>query len=473
MKNLFYTLFIGMFLLSCGTENNPTYTLTTTVSPSEGGTISPSSGEFPEGEVISLTGIPTSSGWRFVRWEGDWSSSQNPTSITMNRDYSVVGVFERKNYPLNITIIGEGTVEERIIQQKSTEYPYETVVELTPVPSNGWKFQSWGGDLSGSEVPIQVTVSSEKNVTVTFTPNIYLSENGVIIMCPNVPIGLVGVVDGVEYEVVDRELLIQRRDEGGDLTKVCVSNVTDMGWVFSGTLHKINTFNQNIQNWDVSSVTDMSRMFSFSEFNQSIENWDVSSVTDMSGMFSFSEFNQSIENWDVSSVTDMSGMFSFSEFNQSIENWDVSSVTDMSGMFYLSVFNQLIGGWDVSSVTLMENMFTQSTFNQHIGDWDVSNVVNISQMFLGSVFNQPIGDWDVSSVWNMSDMFTRSQFNQPIGNWNVRRVLFLDGMFQNSLFNQPINQWCVRHITSEPPDFSTNSPLTPQNKPVWGTCPTP
>jgi hypothetical protein len=43
-------------------------------------------------------------------------------------------------------------------------------------------------------------------------------------------------------------------------------------------------------------------------------------------------------------------------------------------------------------------------------------------------------------------------------------------MFNNSQFNQPINNWCVPKITSEPRLFSNNSPLTPENKPVWGTC---
>jgi len=34
-----------------------------------------------------------------------------------------------------------------------------------------------------------------------------------------------------------------------------------------------------------------------------------------------------------------------------------------------------------------------------------------------------------------------------------------------------INQWCVSQFPSEPDHFSTNSPLTAENKPMWGTCP--
>ena len=56
----------------------------------------------------------------------------------------------------------------------------------------------------------------------------------------------------------------------------------------------------------------MKYMFNESKaFNQPIEKWDVSNVTDMTCMFQESKaFNQPIEKWDASNVTDMGGMFS-------------------------------------------------------------------------------------------------------------------------------------------------------------------
>ena len=55
-------------------------------------------------------------------------------------------------------------------------------------------------------------------------------------------------------------------------------------------------------------------MFSQSDINQDLSNWDVSSVTDMWGMFERArDFNQDISSWDVSSVTDMTSMFSNSD----------------------------------------------------------------------------------------------------------------------------------------------------------------
>jgi len=182
--------------------------------------------------------------------------------------------------------------------------------------------------------------------------------------------------------------------------------------------------------------------------------WDVSSVTDMSYAFVEDiDFNADISNWDVSNVTSMSNMFFYNlAFNQDISGWNTSNVTDMYFMLGdASIFNQDISSWDVSNVTTMQGMFqSASSFNQDIGSWDVSNVTRMDNMFLGtSAFNQDIGSWDVSSVTNMFQMF-----------------------FDATSFNQNISSWCVTNIVSEPTDFSTDSPLSDSNKPVWGTCPT-
>jgi uncharacterized protein (TIGR02145 family) len=215
MKHLLYSFILLGFLLSCGTENKPTYKLTTTVSPTEGGTISPSTGVFSKDEVVELIGTP-STGWRFVRWEGDWSGQVNPVNLGMNRNYNVVGIFEKRNYSLNITIVGNGTVEERIIQQKSTEYPFETVVELTPIPSEGWRFVEWGGDVSGTEVPIQITISDEKNVTATFERR-------------NFPLTITIVGEGTVTETV----IPQKSTEYSFETVVQLTPVPSEGWKFT------------------------------------------------------------------------------------------------------------------------------------------------------------------------------------------------------------------------------------------------
>ena len=55
-----------------------------------------------------------------------------------------------------------------------------------------------------------------------------------------------------------------------------------------------------------------------------------------------SSFNQPLNNWNVSKVKDMVFMFyNASSFNQPLNNWNVSNVTDMDSMFYEATsFNQ-------------------------------------------------------------------------------------------------------------------------------------
>jgi surface protein len=134
-----------------------------------------------------------------------------------------------------------------------------------------------------------------------------------------------------------------------------------------------------------------------------IGGWKTCEVTDMSELFYTNvnpqavNFNESLNNWDVSKVTDMRGIFAgAAAFNQPLEDWDVSKVTDMIAMFQgAAAYNQPLKDWDVSKVTDMPSMFKgAAAYNQPLKDWNVSKVTNLNGMFYGAAaYNQNLCAW--------------------------------------------------------------------------------
>lgn len=211
-----------------------------------------------------------------------------------------------------------------------------------------------------------------------------------------------------------------------------------------------------IGTWDVSRVTNMSKLFNEQrDFNESINGWDVSKVTTMQAMFAgCRRFNQPLDKWNMSKVTNISSMFERCiAFNQPLNSWNVSKVTSMIGTFNVcDDFNQPLNNWNVSKVTKMDGLFNGcSAFNQPLDNWNVSKVANMSHMFSHCFnFNQPLNSWNVSNVTNMSGMFGSCRnFNQPLDKWDVSNVKKMETMFILCVkFNQSLESWTVNPKTS-------------------------
>ncbi|MCS3755204.1 surface protein [Salinibacter ruber] len=172
---------------------------------------------------------------------------------------------------------------------------------------------------------------------------------------------------------------------------------------------------------------------------------DLSEVGSFAKMFQNSSVtadSSSINEWDVSNVTTMRRMFrGADEFNQDIGGWDTGNVESMVRMFKgAASFNQDIEGWDVSNVTDMALMFSGArSFNQDISDWDTGNVNNMFKMFLfASNFNQSLGAWDISNVTYMprvleSTSLSTKNYDLTLAGWAVQDVSDnLDPEFESS-----------------------------------------
>ncbi len=123
--------------------------------------------DYPHGTTIELTAQPAA-GWEFNRWEGDLEGDENPATITIDGETEVTGIFTRIEYPLTVNIVGEGDVEQEVVQMRTTDYTAGTAVQLTAIPEDDWAFSEWAGDASGADTTIIITVDGPKEVTATF-----------------------------------------------------------------------------------------------------------------------------------------------------------------------------------------------------------------------------------------------------------------------------------------------------------------
>jgi hypothetical protein len=142
------------------------YTLTNSVSGSGAIALNPAGGVYTENTTVEVTAEPAA-GWEFSHWTGALSGSANPESVFMDSDKIIAAVFtEIPTYPVNVTISGNGEVT---LNPSGGNYPIGTEVTLTALPSVGSVFDSWSGDLNGSQNPVTITVNGATNITANFT----------------------------------------------------------------------------------------------------------------------------------------------------------------------------------------------------------------------------------------------------------------------------------------------------------------
>jgi hypothetical protein len=168
MKKVILALGI-VFLFAACKKDVPQKQLTVKVTPEVGGAVSPSSGTYAMGSTVTVLATPSPE-YIFKEWTGGFTGTTNPANVIMDVDKTVTAVFEKREYPLSLTIVGSGTVKEEIIKIASlaTNYKSGTTVRLTPQPSAGFQFKKWSGDDTTSKTPLDLVVSKAINLTCTF-----------------------------------------------------------------------------------------------------------------------------------------------------------------------------------------------------------------------------------------------------------------------------------------------------------------
>lgn len=213
MRHLPCILLLSLLFVSCQQETY--YNVTLQCKPEECGNIemTPSSHSVLEGTSVTFKATPMSE-YVFISWGGSLSGTENPKTVSVTADMTVVANFELKTYPLSVSVEGEGTVNERVISTK-TDYDSGTVVELLAQPASHWVFDHWEGDLNGNTNPAQVSVTSAKIIKAVFVKKMY-----------NLTIAVEG--EGVVSEVVV-ETKSSSYQEG---TEVELTAIPATGWSF-------------------------------------------------------------------------------------------------------------------------------------------------------------------------------------------------------------------------------------------------
>ena len=172
-----------------------------------------------------------------------------------------------------------------------------------------------------------------------------------------------------------------------------------------------------IGTWDVSRVTDMSRMFARAKFFDSdVSRWDVSRVKNMRSMFlGATSFNGDVSKWDVSRVVDMRGMFlgatlfqhslcslswvnakankdlMFEGSSRSMSEQASCKLTNMVPDFAPESKTELKSAVEQYLENSQKNEIAESPHGP-IGEWDVSRVTDMSRL----LFNAASFDGDIS-----------------------------------------------------------------------------
>jgi hypothetical protein len=168
MKRVILALGV-VFLFAACKKDIPQKQLTVNVTPAVGGSVTPTSGTYAMGSSVKLTATPSAE-YVFKEWTGGFTGTTNPANVVMDADKIISAVFEKREYPLSLTILGLGTVKEEIITiaSSATNYKSGTTIRLTPQPSAGFQFKKWSGDDTTTRTPLDLVVSKPINLTCTF-----------------------------------------------------------------------------------------------------------------------------------------------------------------------------------------------------------------------------------------------------------------------------------------------------------------
>jgi len=145
-----------------------TYTLTTEVRPSVSGTVSPSLGIYEEGEIIALTAT-ANAGYVFNHWSGDVTGTDPSVSLVMDSDKHVIANFDYEVITYKLTSWVEPP-NTGAVYPPWGRFSEGSTVTITAEPYDGFEFDYWSVDATGTDPTTTITMSRDMHVVANFKP---------------------------------------------------------------------------------------------------------------------------------------------------------------------------------------------------------------------------------------------------------------------------------------------------------------
>lgn len=145
----------------------PKYVLEVREEPTQAGKVD-GGGNYPANKIVSIEAIP-SPGWKFEGWSGELSGLENPTTLKMDGDKTVVAQFAKVPKEQSFILKVSAEPKEAGAVSGGGSYETDTLVQVEAKPSSLWLFERWSGDLKGSKNPEQLVIDAHKSVVAHFS----------------------------------------------------------------------------------------------------------------------------------------------------------------------------------------------------------------------------------------------------------------------------------------------------------------
>jgi hypothetical protein len=343
--------------------------------------------------------------------------------------YKNGGQIPSNTYALNITST-DGTV---IKSPEKTSYEQSEQVTLTAIPSLGYRFTGWSGDISGTNLSVTVTVNSDMNIIANYE-KITSGDTDIIFADVNLKNELLklGIDTNNNGEISVNEA--NRRNGMLMLNKKGISNIS--GIKYFTNVSAIYLDSNNIT--DISEIGYLTNLAALGLNDNNISN--ISVLRNLPKLTHLNIQGNNIKNFDV--LKHMTQLEILTLYNCNIENIsgvenlvklktlfigynninDLTPLSNMKNLVWLDLRDSKIN--NIDSLTGLTNLTELSLQNNEISSiGGLDNLSNLKYLYLN---NNRIGD--ISPISKLNRLIELNLSSNPINNVNTPQAFHQEAL---------------------------------------------